>query len=202
MKRKFLEDLGLEKEVIDKILNEAGTDLESAKSGYETLKKEKEHLDEELKKRDSQIEDLKKNVKSVEDLTNEIDKLKKENATAKEAHEKEMFSVKVDSAVDKALTVAKAKNKMAVRALIKDLDKAQFNDDGTIKGLSEQIKNLTEAEDSKFLFEEQNATPQITGAVPATSSNGAVTGNTGTDPKTMTYSQMMAQLAANPNAKF
>lgn len=202
MKRKFLEDLGLEKEVIDKILNEAGNDLESAKSGYETLKKEKEHLDEELKKRDSQIDDLKKSVKSVEDLTNEIDKLKKENATAKEAHEKEMFNIKVDSAVDKALTTAKARNKQAARALIKDLDKAQFNDDGTIKGLSEQIKALTEAEDSKFLFEEQNATPQITGAVPASSSNGAVTGNTGIDPKQMTYSQMMAQLAANPNAKF
>ena len=106
MKRKFLEDLGLEKEVIDKILNEAGTDLESAKSGYETLKKEKEHLDEELKKRDFQIEDLKKNVKSVEDLTKEIDKLKQENATAKETHEKEMFNIKVDSALDKALAAA------------------------------------------------------------------------------------------------
>ena len=42
MKRKFLEDLGLEKEVIDKILDEAGTDLEKTKGDYETLKKEKE----------------------------------------------------------------------------------------------------------------------------------------------------------------
>lgn len=41
MKRKFLEDLGIEKETIDKILDEAGSDLEKARGDYETLKKRK-----------------------------------------------------------------------------------------------------------------------------------------------------------------
>ena len=31
MKRKFLEDLGLEKDVIEKIMNENGADIEKAK---------------------------------------------------------------------------------------------------------------------------------------------------------------------------
>ena len=32
MKRKFLEDLGVEKDVIDKILDEAGADIEKTKA--------------------------------------------------------------------------------------------------------------------------------------------------------------------------
>nr|WP_302120761.1 hypothetical protein [Ruminococcus bromii] len=36
MQRKFLEDLGLEKSVVDKILNENGADIEKAKSRLET----------------------------------------------------------------------------------------------------------------------------------------------------------------------
>ena len=38
MKRKFLEDLGLEKDVIDKILNEAGADIEKTKAETESIK--------------------------------------------------------------------------------------------------------------------------------------------------------------------
>ena len=45
-------------------------------------------------------------------------------------------------AVDIALTNARAKNKTAVKALLKDLDKAAINDDGTVKGLKEQIESL------------------------------------------------------------
>lgn len=40
MKRKFLEDLGLEKEAIDKIMAENGTDIEAAKEKYEADIKE------------------------------------------------------------------------------------------------------------------------------------------------------------------
>ncbi len=58
MKRKFLEDLGLEKEVIDKILDEAGNDLEKQKSDYETLKKERDTFESQIKERDKQLEDL------------------------------------------------------------------------------------------------------------------------------------------------
>jgi hypothetical protein len=38
MKRKFLEDLGLEKDVIEKIMNENGADIEKAKGEVETLR--------------------------------------------------------------------------------------------------------------------------------------------------------------------
>lgn len=42
MKRKFLEDLGLEKEAIDKIMAENGNDVNAAKADYEALKQQLE----------------------------------------------------------------------------------------------------------------------------------------------------------------
>lgn len=198
MKRKFLEDLGLEKEVIDKILDEAGADLEKSKGDYETLKKEKDTLEDQIKERDKQLEDLKKNSKSVEDLNKTIEELQEANKQAKKNYESELKTLKVNNAVDMALTNAKAKNKVAVRALLKDLDKAEILEDGTIKGLADQIKALSEAEDSKFLFEEVK-TPTFTGATPAPSSDKQITGQV--DTSKMTYSEMVKYLNENPNAK-
>lgn len=198
MTRKFLEDLGLEKEVIDKVLDEAGKDLTNAKGDFESLKKEKETLDSQIKERDKQLEELKKSLKDNAELTQTIENLQKENKTAKENFDKEMHKVKVDNAVEIALTGAKAKNKVAVKALLKDLDKAEFNDDGTIKGLSDQLKGLSEAEDSKFLFEAPQTTV-LKGVSPAPSSNKTVTG--GKDTSRMTYSEMLAYKEANPNAE-
>ena len=40
MKRSFLGDLGLEKEVVDKIMAENGKDIENAKADYDELKAE------------------------------------------------------------------------------------------------------------------------------------------------------------------
>ena len=42
MKRKFLEDLGLEKEAIDKIMAENGNDVNAAKAEYDSMKQERD----------------------------------------------------------------------------------------------------------------------------------------------------------------
>ena len=60
-----------------------------------------------------------------------------------------------------ALTSAKAKNLKAVKALL-DLENAEIQEDGTVKGLLENIETLKGAEDSKFLFETDEA-PKFTG---------------------------------------
>ena len=124
--------------------------------------------------------------------------MQEENKTAKENFDNEMKTLKVNNAVEIALTNAHAKNKTAVKALLKDLDKAEILEDGTIKGLSDQIKALTKAEDSKFLFEEETA-PKFTGATPAPSSDKQITGQV--DTSKMKYSEMVKYLAENPNAK-
>lgn len=61
MKRKFLEDLGLEKEKINNIMAEHGKSVESSK-------KEIEELKNQVSTFNTTIEDLKKNTSNVEEL--------------------------------------------------------------------------------------------------------------------------------------
>ncbi len=204
MKRKFLEDLGLEKETIDKILDENMADIGKAKGESDSLKtkvdeltSEKESLTKQLNDRDKQLETLKKDSASVDDLKKKIEDLQTENKTAAENHEKELKGIRVSNAVDKALTEAKAKNLQAVRALLKDIDTAELLEDGTVKGLADQIKNLKEAEDSKFLFEEPQKN-KLTGATPAASKD---TSDGQIDTSKMTYSEMVKYMQENPNAQ-
>jgi septation ring formation regulator EzrA len=151
MKRKFLEDLGLDKETIDKILDEHSSEIGKTKGNSESLKTEVETLKNDLKTRDEQLETLKKSTGDVSELQKQIESLQKENTSAKETHEKAMKQIQLDSVVEKALTGAKAKNSKAVRALL-NLDDAEF-DGESVKGLEDQLKALQDGEDSKFLFE-------------------------------------------------
>lgn len=179
MTRKFLEDMGLSKEQIDKILDENSQDIGKAKGEVddvkqklETAEKEINTLKETVKERDGQLESLKKSTGDVEGLKKQIGELQEANKKKDEEHAKEVQNLKVNAAVDSALSAAKAKNKIAVRALLKDLDKAEILEDGTIKGLSEQIAALVKAEDSKFLFEaEESKKPQFRGTKPGEASD-------------------------------
>ena len=158
MKRKFLEELGLEKDVIDKIMTENGNDINAAKAELSDVTAERDKLKQDIKEREGQIETLKKSAGSGEDLKKQIEALQAENRKEK-----------ISYAVEKALTAAKAKNVTAAKAMLKDLDKAEFSEDGSIKGLSEQIKALQKDEATKFLFEEEKKPqkPKMTGASPA-----------------------------------
>lgn len=157
MKRKSLEELGLEKDVIDKIMTENGNDINAAKAELSGVTAERDKLKQDIKEREGQIETLKKSAGSGEDLKKQIEALQAENRKEK-----------ISYAVEKALTAAKAKNVTAAKAMLKDLDKAEFSEDGSIKGLSEQIKALQKDEATKFLFEEEKPQkPKMTGASPA-----------------------------------
>lgn len=155
MKRKFLEDLGLEKEVIDKILDENSSDIGAIKDELTTVTKEKEKLTSDLAERDSQLETLKESAGSIEDLKTQIATLQSDNAAKDKAHKAEMEAFKIDTAVDKAITGAKGKNIKAIKALL-NMDEIKLDKDGNVVGFSEQLETLMKADDSKFLFD----TPQ------------------------------------------
>lgn len=84
------------------------------------------------------------------ELHAEIERLKGEIEKEKETNSKTINQIKIDTAIDKALLGAKAKNTLAVKALLK-LDTLTLDGD-TLNGLDEQIKTLTDSEDTKFLF--------------------------------------------------
>ena len=150
MTRQELEDLGLDKEQADKVLSINKADVEDAGKEVQT---ENANLKKQVKERDKQLEDLKASAGDNEELKKQIKQLQEDNKTQAAAHEKELTQLKIDTAVDKALTESGAKNNKAVRALL-NLDDAALSDDGLVKGLSEQIDKLKADDGSKFLFSE------------------------------------------------
>lgn len=158
MTRKQLEDLGLTKEQADSVMKINGDDIENAKGTTSTeiknLQTEVEGLKTQVGDRDKQLETLKASAGDNADLKKKIEDLQTENATAKATHESELNQLKIDFAVEKALTGAKAKNIKAVKALL-ELGEAKLDKDGNVKGLDEQIEKLRSGDDTKFLFEAQ-----------------------------------------------
>lgn len=200
MTRKQLEDLGLSKEQVDSIMKINGDDIENAKAAsaaeIKNLKAENQGLQTQVSDRDKQLETLKASAGDNEALTKQIADLQAENTKAKETHESEMNQLKVDFAVEKALTGANAKNIKAVKALL-DLTDAQLDKDGNVKGLQEQIDKLTAAGDTKFLFDVKQQT--FKGFQPGASAQQKP--GTEVDPSKMNYDELCAYLAENPDAK-
>lgn len=196
MKRTELETMGLTKEQVDSIMKINDEDIENAKSSsaseLATLKAENAALASQVKERDTQIDGLKKSAGDNAELQKQIETLQADNKAKDEAHAKEVARLKIDAAVDKALADVGAKNVKAVRALL-DLADAKLSEDGTVKGLAEQIQKLQSGEDSKFLFaEKQQNQQQFSGFQPGAST-------TVPDSKQAGYEARLAEARKNNN---
>ncbi|MBQ6712500.1 MAG: phage scaffolding protein, partial [Selenomonadales bacterium] len=105
------------------------------------------------------LEELKKKSGDADALKAEIEKLQSENKTAADKFAADLKALKINNAVERALSSAGAKNLKAVKALL-DLNEAEM-DGEDVKGLADQIKRLKTNEDTKFLFGE--TAPGFTG---------------------------------------
>lgn len=185
---------GMTDELADKVETESNEELKGyiPRTRFDEVNNAKKNAESLVKERDKQLEDVKKSSGDNEDLKKQIEALQTSNNTAKEEYEAKIKKVKVENAVQMALKDAGAKNSLAVTALLKDLDKAEFGEDGMIKGLSDQIKSLQQAEDSSFLFGEKKSQPA--GVTPAGSGQSNPTVKKAED---MTYDEFVA--AENQN---
>ena len=207
MTRKQLEDLGLTKEQADSVMKINGDDIENAKGTASTeiknLQTEVEGLKTQVGDRDKQLETLKASAGDNADLKKQIEDLQTENATAKATHESELNQLKIDFAVEKALTGAKAKNVKAVKALL-ELGEAKLDKDGNVKGLDEQIEKLRSGDDTKFLFEAQKQQKQqqnFKGFQPGASGEQKPGEGDKVDFSKMSYDELTAYMEANPEAQ-
>lgn len=166
----------------------------------------KTRLDEVIAERDTakndhanvlkQLGALQKESGNLDDLNNQIQKLQDDAKEAEKTHAAEIQTLKINNAVDTALLNAKALNTKAVKALL-NLDGAELAEDGTVKGLDEQIKILQTADDSKFMF--GSSTMTMKGA--KTGESGNDDGDHGVDTSKMTYSELAAYMAEHPEVK-
>ena len=199
MKKEELVKLGLTEEDADKVAKASEEELKGfvPKSRFDEVNEARKHAEESVKERDKQIDGLKASAGDAEKLKQEIEQLQQSNKEKDTNHALEIRKLKLDNAVDSALTAAKAKNVKAVRALL-DLDKAELSEDGSVKGLAEQIKKLSEAEDSKFLFE-SSTTPKMKGA--KTGEDGIDDNGGKPDLSKMSYDEICQFLSENPDAQ-
>lgn len=196
MKRDFLKNLGLADDVIESIMSENSKDIIAAQDDLENYRKQAKELQDDIKNRDKQIADLKKNNANNEELQEQLTQIQADNKKQKEDYEFKIKQLKIDTAVDKAITARRGKNVKAIKALL-DLENVEVGEDGTINGLSEQLEQLTNAEDSAFLFDVEDNKPKPSGA--RVSTGGPIPNEF--DFNEATYTEMVEFLNANPGTK-
>lgn len=146
MKREFLEELKIDKEVIDKIMAENGKDIEAEKQKVTAKQTELDGLKTQLKEANTQIESFK--GKDIEGIKKAADEWKVKAETAQTEAEKQIAQLQFDYALETELSKAGARNPKTIKALL-NMDSLK-NVEGNIIGLKEQIDKLKT--DEAYLF--------------------------------------------------
>lgn len=155
MKRKFLEDLGLETDTIEKIMAEAGKDVTSLKARVDDLTEQINVKDTTISEKNNKIAELEKvDVEAIKNA--EYERGKTEGS-------KEIEVFKKQNALDKALSKYKAKDTSILSKML-DMEKVKYNDKFEIvEGLEDQINSIKESHD--YLFDNDKSLPTFTGDI-------------------------------------
>ncbi len=147
MQRKFLEDLGLEKEVIDKIMTENGNDVNNAKKKLEA---ERDNYKEQLETAQTALKDFE--GVDVKELNDKIKQLTTDLSAKDSEYQAKIADMEFGSILDAAISSSKAKNAKAVKALLNiDALKASKNQSEDIKNALEKVKS-----ENDYLFDGTN----------------------------------------------
>jgi hypothetical protein len=159
MKRSFLKDLGLEDEVVDKIMTENGKDINDLKVEVTNLKSDLAVKDGVIATKDTKISELEKV---------DIEGLKKaEYEKGKTEGSAEVGKFKFENALKEALAGFKPKDAKVVSSLL-DMTKIKYEND-KITGLDEQITPLKTSHD--YLFESDKKIPRFADKAPGIENN-------------------------------
>lgn len=114
------------------------------KDKFDAVNEAKKQLEVDIKDRDTQLGELKKNVGDNEEFKKQIGQLQADNKKKDEDYQSKLKDISVTSAIEKALTAANAK---FPDLLLGKIDKAKIEllQDGTIKGLEDQLAPLKES---------------------------------------------------------
>lgn len=192
---------GYTDEVDAKVSAEIGKNFVS-KADFNQVNAAKKKAEDDVKTRDQQLETLKESTGDTAALQEQITTLQNQNAEAKKTYEAELARVRLDGAVEAALTAAGAKNNTAVKALLADfLKDAKLDDSGAVKGLAAEIDTLAKADATAFLFNTTDGNAQQFKGMQPGAAGGKTPPAAGKEPKDMNYDELCAYLEANPGAK-
>jgi DNA repair exonuclease SbcCD ATPase subunit len=151
--KEILKKAGIEEGKLDGVIADIGKELPKyfiPKDKYNEVAEAKKKLEADIQERDNQLEQLKNAAGNSEELKAQIEALQAENQKAGEEWQAKMSQMKLDFAIERALTTAKAKNIKAVKALL-DMEKVKLDGDKLL-GLEDQLKTIQQSD--PYLFGE------------------------------------------------
>lgn len=197
MKKEEFTALGISEELAAKAEKASLKELEGyvSKEQLDTVNAENKNLKQQVMDRDKQLDTLKKASGDNEDLKKQIETMKQQNKEQEEAHKTEIAQIKLDNAIDAALTAAGARNNKAVRALM-DVSKVKLGEDGKLTEWDDQLKAVQKSD--AYLFEDKKAGQKFKGFQPGAS--GDIKPGTDVDLSKMSYEELAAYMDENPEA--
>lgn len=197
--KELLKAAGIEESKLDVLIGDVNKELPKhymPKAQYNEAVDARKRAEKDVADREKQLESLKKATGDAEALKAQIEKLQGENKTAKEQYESKLKDIKLDAAIAKELENSKAKHPDLLAGKI-DREKLELLEDGTVKGLTDQIKPLQET--YKDLFDaEGGQQTKFKGSKPPEGSGSK--GST-KKPSEMNYEELCAYVEANPGAE-
>ena len=180
MKRDFLEGLGLEKDVVDKILDENSRDIGREKQKADQAKDDLAAAQKSLADRDKDIEELKKSSGDAEGIRKQLEELQNKYTKETDEYKAQLADRDYSDAITKTISDKDIKfsSKAAERAYIADLKAKHLElKDGTLDGFDEWHKTQTESDPSAFQSRKPAPTfakPVGTGGAPKAEGLGAM----------------------------
>lgn len=169
--KELLNTAGIEEDKVAGIVEGVGKELPKhfvPKSQYNETAEAKKRLESDLSDRDKQLTDLKKAAEGNEGLQATIKELQEANKATAEKYENDMKELRTNTALK--LAVANDVHDPDLLLGLIDKTRIEIGDDGSVKGLDEQIKSLRESKG--FLFKEAPKGPQFKGVVPRDGTDG------------------------------
>ena len=171
MKRKFLEDLGLEKDVIDKIMKENGSDIETEKANTSALQKKYDDEKTLRVKLEGEIGELKKTdpaklQKTIDDLQ---DKLKKRTEADEQAKKDKALADRFSAVSGEKKFV----NDFTKNGVLSEFKEALENKDNEGKSDKEIFEGLIK--DREGIFSSSNPPADMPGTEPIDSDKATET---------------------------
>ena len=162
MERKFLEDLGLEKETIDKVLDEASRDIGKQKAAVDAKT-------EELKAANAAIKQLQEAAKKFDGV--DVAAIQQQVKDWQAKYDADTKALKRDAALKLAIN-GKAHDPDDIIRLL-DAEKIELDDNGNLKGaIDDLLKPIRESKPYLFVEDKKPAPPQVKGVKPADPGKG------------------------------
>lgn len=221
MKRSFLEDLGLTKDVIDKIIDENGSDIENAKSAAakkfdserETLQGQIEDLKMQVTQRDADLSDIQKqltaaneNADKLAEAQKSLSSLQKKYETETKAWEAKNAQQAYEFAVREKANTLKFSSEAAKREFIRDAIAKDFKmEQNNLLGFDDYVNIYKESDPGAFAVEKEpepskaDPEPAPEPEPPKKQPNIVLPGNSGIQGGAKSLTEMMKAKNANPD---